>query len=187
MATVEPTVYPATIAGQIERLQKAKADLKTAIEGKGVTVPSNTLLNDYAQKVNLIEQGGGGSSSSDGWAYFYPGSVTCNMMARPLITATNVNVEVAMYNDEMYTQSYQWIPLSSAGDHPCIDGYANMYVRMKLIDYSQAGYVTIPTNDAKSFHIEISSFPEVEGFDSIDPNQCYISSCSSMHSGGAND
>lgn len=60
MATVEPTVYPATIAGQIERLQKAKADLKTAIEGKGVTVSSSTKLDGYADLVDSIETGGSG-------------------------------------------------------------------------------------------------------------------------------
>ena len=55
MATTEPTDYGHTIADQIKRLQKAKSDLKTAIKSKGVTVSDDTLLSDYAQKVNLIE------------------------------------------------------------------------------------------------------------------------------------
>lgn len=58
MATAEPRgSYDNTIADQIQRLQDAKADLKTAIESKGVPVDSSLTLGNYAQKVNLIEQG----------------------------------------------------------------------------------------------------------------------------------
>lgn len=44
-----------SIADEISRLQGAKADLKTAIEGKGVTVPSTTKLDGYAALVDEIE------------------------------------------------------------------------------------------------------------------------------------
>lgn len=56
-----------SIASEISRLQTAKADLKTAIEGKGVTVPSNTKLDGYADLVDSIETGGG--SGGDDWLY----------------------------------------------------------------------------------------------------------------------
>lgn len=55
-----------SIASEITRLQAAKADLKTAIESKGVTVPSDTKLDGYADLVNSIEQGGG-SDDDDKW------------------------------------------------------------------------------------------------------------------------
>lgn len=48
-----------SIASEITRLQSAKADLKTAIEGKGVTVPSDATLDDYADLVDSISGGGG--------------------------------------------------------------------------------------------------------------------------------
>lgn len=48
-----------SIASEISRLQTDKADLKTAIEGKGVTVPSNTKLDGYADLVDSIENGSG--------------------------------------------------------------------------------------------------------------------------------
>lgn len=48
-----------SIASEISRLQSAKADLKTAIEGKGVTVPSATTLDGYAGLVDSISGGGG--------------------------------------------------------------------------------------------------------------------------------
>lgn len=50
------------ISDEITRLQTAKADLKTAIEGKGVAVPSSTKLDGYADLVDSIQQGGGGEN-----------------------------------------------------------------------------------------------------------------------------
>lgn len=49
-----------SIATEITRLQTAKADLKTSIEGKGVTVPSATKIDGYADLVGSIPSGGGG-------------------------------------------------------------------------------------------------------------------------------
>lgn len=54
-----------SIASEITRLQTAKADLKTAIEGKGVTVPSSAKLDAYPALVESIQQGGGGDD--DNW------------------------------------------------------------------------------------------------------------------------
>lgn len=48
-----------SIATEITRLQGAKADLKTSIEAKGVTVPSATLISGYAALVDQISCGGG--------------------------------------------------------------------------------------------------------------------------------
>lgn len=43
-----------SVASEIQRLQGAKADIKTAIEGKGVTVPSATKLDGYATLIGNI-------------------------------------------------------------------------------------------------------------------------------------
>ena len=48
-----------SIATEITRLQGAKADLKTAIENKGVTVSSSALLDAYPALVDSIPTGGG--------------------------------------------------------------------------------------------------------------------------------
>lgn len=48
-----------SIATEITRLQTAKANLKTSIENKGVTVPSATTLSGYSALVDSIETGGG--------------------------------------------------------------------------------------------------------------------------------
>ena len=48
-----------SIATEISRLQTAKADLKTSIEAKGVTVPNEALIDTYDTYVDAIETGGG--------------------------------------------------------------------------------------------------------------------------------
>lgn len=50
------------ISTEIARLQGAKSDLKTSIEGKGVTVPAATKIDGYAALVDQIQQGGGGAT-----------------------------------------------------------------------------------------------------------------------------
>lgn len=46
-----------SIQTQIDRLASAKAAIKTAIEGKGVTVPADTLLSGMAALIDSIETG----------------------------------------------------------------------------------------------------------------------------------
>ena len=43
-----------SIASEITRLQNAKAAIKLAIEAKGVTVPSDATLDDYAALIESI-------------------------------------------------------------------------------------------------------------------------------------
>lgn len=47
-----------SIASEITRLQGAKADLRTAIQAKGVTVPASAKLDTYDTYVGQIQQGG---------------------------------------------------------------------------------------------------------------------------------
>ena len=49
-----------SIQTELTRITNAKAAIKTAIEGKGVTVPDGTLLDGMASLIESIEAGGGG-------------------------------------------------------------------------------------------------------------------------------
>ena len=49
-----------SIQTELTRITNAKAAIKTAIEGKGVTVPGGTLLDGMAALIESIEAGGGG-------------------------------------------------------------------------------------------------------------------------------
>ena len=57
-----------SIQTELTRLTNAKAAIKTAIEGKGVTVPSGTLLDGMASLIESIEAGG--------LPFFYTGTIT---------------------------------------------------------------------------------------------------------------
>lgn len=48
-----------SIATELTRIQQAKADIKTAIEAKGVTVPSSATIDTYDDYVSQISGGGG--------------------------------------------------------------------------------------------------------------------------------
>lgn len=55
-----------SIATEIQRLQQAKTDIKTAIEAKGVTVGDGTI-DTYAEKISEISGGGGPSGYWERW------------------------------------------------------------------------------------------------------------------------
>jgi hypothetical protein len=56
-----------SIASEISRLQTAKSDIKTAIEAKGVTVPSSATIDTYDDYVSQIS--GGLSRTTSGTPY----------------------------------------------------------------------------------------------------------------------
>lgn len=52
-----------SIASEISRLQDAKASIKTAIENKGVTVPSSEKISNYSSYIASIQTGGSSYST----------------------------------------------------------------------------------------------------------------------------
>ena len=55
-----------SIQTELTRITNAKAAIKAAIEGKGVTVPTWTLLDGMAALIESIEAGGGGAEIATG-------------------------------------------------------------------------------------------------------------------------
>lgn len=47
-----------SVQSEITRIEAAKTAIKTAIEGKGVTVPDGTMLSGLASLIDGIEVGG---------------------------------------------------------------------------------------------------------------------------------
>ena len=62
-----------SIQTELTRITNAKAAIKTAIEGKGVTVPDGTLLDGMAALIEGIEAGGGEETLFG--TYFETGSI----------------------------------------------------------------------------------------------------------------
>ena len=69
-----------SIQTELTRITNAKAAIKTAIEGKGVTVPDGTMLDGMASLIESIEAGD---------AEIYSGSIT------PTVDASTIGVEVS--------------------------------------------------------------------------------------------
>ena len=59
-----------SVQTELTRITNAKAAVKAAIEGKGVTVPEGTKLDGMASLIESIEAGGGGSGTNVDWRGF---------------------------------------------------------------------------------------------------------------------
>lgn len=55
-----------SIQTELTRITNAKSAIKTAIEGKGVTVPDGTLLDGMASLIESIQSGGGSGNIASG-------------------------------------------------------------------------------------------------------------------------
>ena len=77
-----------SIQTELTRLTNAKAAIKTAIEGKGVTVPEGTLLDGMAALIESIEAGGGTISGKK----FISGEITFSETPTSEITISHDNV-----------------------------------------------------------------------------------------------
>ena len=62
-----------SIQTELTRITNAKAAIKTAIEGKGITVPDGTLLDGMSVLIDSIEAGGGSENLFG--TYFETGSI----------------------------------------------------------------------------------------------------------------
>ena len=65
-----------SIQTELTRITNAKAAIKTAVEGKGVTVPDGTLLDGMAALIESIEAGGGGGFNFLNAAEVVSGTIT---------------------------------------------------------------------------------------------------------------
>ena len=59
------------ISEQITRIKNAKAAIKQAIQNKGMTISEDVKLDQYADYINNIEVGSGGSDSEYAWPDYY--------------------------------------------------------------------------------------------------------------------
>lgn len=59
-----------SIVNELQRLSQAKADLKTAIENKGITIEDTATIDTYASKIDEIEVGGGDSFYDTFWDWY---------------------------------------------------------------------------------------------------------------------
>lgn len=84
-----------SIATEISRLQTAKADIKTAIEAKGVTVPSNATLDSYDTYISQIQTGGGTGGGTNYLEQYVNRSLSGNITSAQL--GTNIGSKMTDY------------------------------------------------------------------------------------------
>ena len=81
-----------TIAENLERIQSAKTDIKTAIEAKGVTVPASATIDTYADYVSQISGGGAATPSNlSDWTYDSFGKITSAVIRSGVTSLTYDN------------------------------------------------------------------------------------------------
>ena len=116
-----------SVTSEITRLQNAKADLKTAIEGKGVAVPSTTKLDGYADLVESIQQGGGGdddnwylvvAAESKAFVFFPQIGSSWNMSGPDSLMSRQSYIYFAYKGEKYYITNFAYdtnLPLSKTG------------------------------------------------------------------------
>ena len=96
-----------SIQTELTRLTNAKAAIKTAIEGKGVTVPEGTLLDGMAALIESIEAGGG-SSAKD---FYFGTTKIINISATMFIPGFNIP-DVLVITGPLYSSSADRVGLA---------------------------------------------------------------------------
>lgn len=96
-----------SIATEISRLQGAKADIKTAIEGKGVPVPSSALLDSYPDYIDAIQQGGGGAVEENDVIFIdYDGTILYSYSAAEFANLTELPANPT--HEGLTAQGWNW-------------------------------------------------------------------------------
>lgn len=111
-----------SIASEITRLQNAKSALKTAIEGKGVSVPASTKLDGYSALVDSIEQGGGTSTSPNDVEFIdYDGTIIASYSAAEFANLASMPDNPNHTADGLVSQGWNWT-LSNAKTYVADNG-----------------------------------------------------------------
>lgn len=128
-----------TIAQELTRIQTAKADIKTAIEAKGVTVPSATTIDGYASLIGQIS-GGGGLQEKDVNYYDYDGTLLY-AYTKQEYAALTAHPENPTHED-LTSQGWNW-SLADAKD------FVNSYGKLNI------GQSYVTTDGKTHVHIKI--------------------------------
>lgn len=92
-----------SVQSEIARLQNAKSAIKTAIEGKGVTVPDGTLMDGMASLIESIEAGGGGGGNIVAGTYTPASTQTNRVTVTHNLGKEPTGVLFAKYHDDINT------------------------------------------------------------------------------------
>lgn len=126
-----------SIQTELTRITNAKAAIKTAIEGKGVTVPDGTRLDGMAALIESIEAGGsgGGGFDSNHVDIAYGSFVTANA-----VRSVRVDCGFPISKDDAFMYVFGCIPIATRTRGANITGYfANKMPSASLPDTAYGG------------------------------------------------
>lgn len=138
-----------SIQTELTRLTNAKAAIQTAIEGKGVTVPSGTLLDGMAALIEGIEAGGGakiatGSFTPAADCNYY--EITHNLGEKPTLAICICESIVKQSFSLLYDDSAQRIMWYNGS------GYLSGLINPSSSIINQTKPSGIKTNDAGMYN-----------------------------------
>ena len=93
-----------SIQTELTRITNAKAAIKTAVEGKGVTVPAGTLLDGMAPLIESIEAGGSGVKLATG-TFTTTDDITSNVIINHNLGVKPKFIIVVSIDSQAYTRS----------------------------------------------------------------------------------
>ena len=126
-----------SIQTELTRITNAKHAIKTAIEGKGVTVPDGTLLDGMAALIESIEVGGsgGGGFDSNHVDIAYGSFVTAEA-----VEGVRVDCGFPISKDDAFMYVFGCIPIATRTKGANIAGYfANKMPSASLPDTAYGG------------------------------------------------
>ena len=150
-----------SIQTDLTRIKNAKAAIKAAIEGKGVTVPDATLLDGMAALIEAIEAGGGGVSGITYGIYI------------PSVTGTRHTIEhgLGVVPKLFAICAGDYSLNSSSFLLDCAHGFSdrNLLFRMSRVDASNSpsGYINVSNNITQSTFAKNTTIANATG-ESID-------------------
>ena len=154
-----------SISTEISRIQTATNDIKTAITGKGVTVPVGSKINDLPALITSIPSGGGGSAPTMKMAYYSfeaattSGGGTTTLDLYPLIgndrsKLIGFNGTMQYYRTSMTTSTVNYMAMRdiTAGNN----GSNSIYTETDIYDFikmnDNATTIKIPKNGLVEGH-----------------------------------
>lgn len=121
-----------SIQTELTRITNAKAAIKSAIEGKGVTVPDATLLDGMAALIESIEAGGGDIRIEQGSVTFAEAQSKYSFVTdSPDIFITYIEDDS---NPQYSSSKYIWVMIQ---DTRLFDYYGKMHKTHYLFGYNE--------------------------------------------------
>lgn len=135
-----------SIQTELTRITNAKAAIKTAVEGKGVTVPDGTLLDGMASLIESIQAGSGGGMTGNIATGSYTLGADITQTTITIMTTDEWQTNYGDFPTTLYAAVFEENP------DEITSGYYLLYCASCLVDgNSKECYATVYANNQISY------------------------------------